>query len=35
MKETKYLDNEEQELIESLEGGNWKSAWDIEGFLLL
>jgi predicted DNA binding CopG/RHH family protein len=31
MKETKYLDNEEKELIESLEGDNWKPAKDIEG----
>jgi len=30
MKETKYLDSEEQELIESLENDNWKSARDIE-----
>ena len=30
MKETKYLDSEEQELIESLEGDNWKSAGNIE-----
>ena len=32
MKETKYLDSEEKELIESLEGDNWKSAGDIEGW---
>jgi len=32
MKETKYLDSEEQELIESLEGDNWKPAGDIENW---
>jgi len=32
MKETKYLDSEEKELIESLEGDNWKPAKDIEGW---
>jgi predicted DNA binding CopG/RHH family protein len=32
MKETKYLDTEEQELIESLEGDNWKPVKDIEGW---
>ena len=35
MNETKYLDREEQELIESLEGDNWKSARDIEGWKTL
>jgi len=35
MKETKYLDSEEQELIESLEGDNWKSTGDIEGWKTL
>ena len=32
MKEAKYLDSEEKELIESLEGDNWKSTGDIEGW---
>ena len=32
MKETKYLDSEEQELIESLEDDDWKSTEDIEGW---
>jgi predicted DNA binding CopG/RHH family protein len=32
MKETEYLDSEEQELIESLENDNWKPAEDIEGW---
>jgi len=35
MRETKYLDSEEQELIESLEGDNWESAGDIEGWKTL
>jgi hypothetical protein len=35
MKETKYLDSEEQELIESLEGDDWKSTEDIEGWKTL
>ena len=35
MKETKYLDNEEKELIESLEGDDWKSTEDIEGWKAL
>jgi len=35
MKETKYLDSEEQELIESLEGDNWKSAGNIENWKTL
>jgi len=32
MKETKYLDSEEQELIESLESDNWKSTKDVENW---
>jgi len=32
MKKTKYLDREEQELIESLEGDNWKPAGNLEGW---
>ena len=35
MKETKYLDSEEKELIESLEGDDWKSTGDIEGWKTL
>jgi len=35
MTETKYLDSEEQELIESLEGDNWESSGDIEGWKTL
>jgi predicted DNA binding CopG/RHH family protein len=35
MKETEYLDSEEQELIESLENDNWKPAGDLEGWKTL
>ena len=35
MRKTKYLDREEQELIESLEGDNWKSAGNLEGWKTL
>ena len=32
MNKKKYLDREEQKLIESLESDNWKSAADLEGW---
>ena len=32
MSENKYLDNEEQKLMESLEGEGWKSTEDLEGW---
>ena len=35
MKETEYLDSEEQELIESFENDNWKPAEDLEGWKTL
>ena len=35
MKETKYLDSEEQELIESLESDSWRSAGDVENWKAL
>ena len=35
MKETDYLDSEEQELIESLEDGDWESTGNIEGWKTL
>ena len=35
MRGTKYLDSEEKTLIESLEGDNWKSTKDIEGWKTL
>jgi len=35
MKEVKYLDSEEKELIESLESDNWKSAGDIDNWKTL
>ena len=35
MNKKKYLDNEEQELIESLERDGWKPARDLEGWKTL
>jgi len=35
MKETAYLDNEEQELIGMLEGAGWKSTSDLDGWKTL
>ena len=35
MRKTKYVDREEQELIESLEGNNWKPAGNLEGWKTL
>ena len=35
MSDNNYLDSEEQELIESLENGDWKSAGDLEGWKTL
>jgi len=35
MKEDKYIDNEEQQLIESLEGEDWESSKDLEGWKTL
>ena len=35
MNEVPYIDTEEQELIESLENGGWKSTRDIEGWKTL